>query len=324
MESILREHFLRTSAYTNAGLYRDYFQSLPDEPKELGELISHQIVHRVTLREGNTNANADLRYGDMNRFPWHRHRCDDDIFLTAPAIAAELFRLDGRGFVPDRAVENKLILTCRYVSVLVCAIYKAKGIPCRSRAGFAPYFWPGVSADHWINQVWSEADGRWITFDADGLYDGLSLPVHQYDMQDNEFDWAAKTWLAIRRGTESGTRFVYADGKGTCSLKAAIRCLFYDFHALMNNEISYAFQPCYTDGKFERLTEAQLSELDSLAQLMLSPDKNFHALHRLWETERKFRILNSPLVGDFDNAAHEQHSSNLGKPEGIKPVQIHK
>ena len=168
MEPILREHFLRTSAYTNAGLYRDYFQSLPDEPKELGELISHQIVHRVTLREGNTNANADLRYGDMNRFPWHRHRCDDDIFLTAPAIAAELFRLDGRGFVPDRAVENKLILTCRYVSVLVCAIYKAKGIPCRSRAGFAPYFWPGVSADHWINQVWSEADGRWITFDADG------------------------------------------------------------------------------------------------------------------------------------------------------------
>ena len=102
--------------------------------------MSHQIVHRVTLREGNTNANADLRYGDMTEYPWHRHRCEDDLFLTAPAMAAELFRLDQRGFVPDRAVEHKLILTCRYVSVLVSAIYKAKGIPLPQPGRLCPLF----------------------------------------------------------------------------------------------------------------------------------------------------------------------------------------
>ena len=68
--------------YTYAGLYETYFCSLPDEPEELGNLISHQIVHRVTLREGNTNANADLRYGDMTRYPWYRARCEDDIFCA--------------------------------------------------------------------------------------------------------------------------------------------------------------------------------------------------------------------------------------------------
>ncbi len=297
----LRKHFLQTGPYTYAGPYQEYFQSLPEDPRELGDLISHQIIHRVTLREGNQNANADLRYGNMEDYPWHRSRCEDDLFLTAPAMTAELFRLDERGFVPDRAVKNKLILTCRYVSVLVSAIYKAKGIPCRSRAGFAPYFRPGVSMDHWINQVWSDEENRWITFDADGFYDGLSLPVTQYDMKEGEFDWAAKVWLDIRSGKEDGTRFLYADGLGTCSLKAVIRYLFYDFHALMNHEISYLFQPCYIDGKFESLTKQELSELDELAELLLSPDENFPALQKLWEENKKFRILNSPLVGDWDN-----------------------
>lgn len=301
LEASLREHFLATGPYTYAGPYKSYFQSLPDDPRALGELISHQIVHRITLREGNANANADLRYGDMNEFPWHRPRCEDDIFFTAPAMAAELFRLDERGFVPDRAVPHKLILTCRYVSVLVTSIYKAKGVPCRSRAGFAPYFKPGTSMDHWINQMWSGRENRWITFDADGFYDEQAMGICQYDMAEESFDWAARAWLDIREGKTDGKEFLYADGLGTCSLKAVIRYLFYDFHALMNNEISYLFQPCYIDEKFDSLTEADLRELDGLARLLLSPDENFAALRELWETNRRFRVLNSPLVGDWNN-----------------------
>ncbi len=301
MTNQIKSHYLETGPYTYAGPYKEYFQSLPDDPRELGDLISHQIVHRVTLREGNGGANADLRYGDMNEYPWYRMRCEDDVFLTAPAITAELFRLDGRGFVPDRAVKDKLVLTCRYVSTLISAIYKAKGVPCRSRAGFAPYFKPGVSMDHWINQVWSEGENRWITFDADGFYDEKAMGIDQYDLKEESFDWAANTWLSIRRGETDGSEFLYADGLGTCGLKAAIRYLFYDFHALMNHEISYLFQPCYADEKFHSLTEQDFQELDALAQLMLSPDEHFSALREIWNTNRKFRVLNSPLAGDWDN-----------------------
>ncbi len=301
MKPAVKNHYLQTGPYTWAGPYKESFQSLPDDPRKLGDLISHQIVHRVTLREGNANANADLRYGDMTRYPWHRMRCEDDMFLTAAAITAELFRLDGRGFVPDRAVEHKLILTCRYVSVLVSAVYKAKGIPCRSRAGFAPYFQPGKSMDHWINQVWNEKEDRWQTIDADGFYDETAMGLNQYDIKEDQFDWAAQAWLDIRSGKTDGKEFLYADGLGTCSLKAVIRYLFYDFHALMNHEISYLFQPCYIDGKFDSLTEGDFKELDELAKLLLSPDENFAALTELWETNRKFRVLNSPLVGDWDN-----------------------
>ena len=47
-------------------------------------------------------------------------------------------------------MEEKIVVTCRYVSVLMSAILKAKGIPARCRAGFAPYFQEGVSMDRWV------------------------------------------------------------------------------------------------------------------------------------------------------------------------------
>ncbi len=300
MTEAMHKHYLEYGPFTYPGLYADYFRSLPEDPSELGHLISHQIIHRVTLREGNKNANFDLRYGDMTRWPWYRSQCQDDIYLTAPAIAAGLFRLDERGFVPDRAVEHKLVLTCRFVSVLVSSIYKSKGIPCRSRAGFAPYLNPDASMDHWINEIWLDREGRWLTFDADGFYEGLPVPVAQYDIKPGEFDWPADAWLSIRRGETDGSRFLYADGLGTNGLRSVGRYLVYDFHALMNHEISYVFQPRFMEPllfRGEALSQEDMALLDRLAELLLEPDLNFSKLLDIWNSERKLRDLSSPLVG---------------------------
>lgn len=239
MEENILEHYRKTSTYTYAGAYGEYFRSLPDDIPMLGRLVCGQVIHRVTLKEGNTNANATLLYGDMDRYPWYRMRCEDDVLLTAPAMTAELFRMDGRGFVRDRKTEDKIVVTCRYVSVLMSAILKAKGIPARCRAGFAPYFREGVSMDHWINQYYSREEGRWITFDADGFYEESGMPLTQYDIPQENFDWAAQAYLAVRRGETDGKQFLYADCLGTCSLPALIRYLIYDFHALMNQELTY-------------------------------------------------------------------------------------
>lgn len=306
MENDVLEHYKKTGTCTYAGPYGDYFRSLPDEIPVLGRLICSQVIHRVTLKEGNTNANGTLLYGDMNCYPWYRMRCEDDIFLTAPALTAELFRMDMRGFVKDRRVEDKLVVTCRYVSVLMSAILKAKGIPARCRAGFAPYFKEGVSMDHWINQYYNKEEDRWITFDADGFYEEGGMPLAQYDIPYDSFDWAAEAYLAVRRGKTDGKQYLYADGLGTCGLLALVRYLIYDFHALMNNELTYSFLPSYLDGRLDELTEEELQELDRLAEYLLEPDQSFEALCTLWQQERKFRILNSPLVGAYDHGAEYQ------------------
>lgn len=308
MRDEIRQHYLGTSTYTYAGPYLEYFKSLPDDISELGNLICSQVIHRVTLAEGNTNANETLRYGDMNMFPWYRMRCEDDIFLTAIAMTAELFRMDRRGFILDRKVEDKIVVTCRYVSVLMTAILKAKGVPARSRSGFATYFDDSFSYDHWINQYWDEDLECWVNIDADGFFDRKVLGFDQYNIPFFKFDWAASTWLGIRDGSLDRNQFLYASG--STGLKAVIRAIFYDFHCLMNNEISYNFQPAYIDGKFEQLSETELKEIDKLARLILNPDENYKALKEEWETNRKFRILNSPLVGDSDTIPRNSNSPN--------------
>ena len=234
----------------------------------------------------------------MNHFPWHRMRCEDDIFLTATAMTAELFRLDERGFIMNRAVEHKIVVCCRYVSVLMAAILKAKGIPCRSRAGFAPYLKIGESWDHWINQYWDRSQNRWIAFDADAFFDEEVIGFNQYNIPEDRFHWAAETWLNIRNNQLDGSKFIYADADRTNSLQAVIRYLFYDFHAIMNNELTFSFQPSFIDHKFEQLTEDDFIEIDDLAKLMLEPDKNYKELLWIWNTIKKYRTINSPFVGD--------------------------
>lgn len=79
--------------------------------------------------------------------------------------------------------------------------------------------------------------------------------------------------------------------------------LFFDFHALMGDEISYLFKPSYIDNnnKFFNLTEEELKELDDLATLMLDPNKNFDELRNLFNNNKKLRIVNTPLISDKEH-----------------------
>lgn len=59
--------------------------------------------------------------------------------------------------------------------------------------------------------------------------------------------------------------------------------------------------PSYIYYKFDKLTEKDFKEIDKLAKLMSEPDKNFYELLKIWNTKKKFRILNGPLISDNDH-----------------------
>src|SRR6516225_9889193 len=150
------DHYRKFSAFTYPGSYQSFIKDeLPDDVREVGRLLRAQIVHRVTLARGNSGSNSDLRYGDMRQIPWWRQP-EDDNFPTAAALLAELFRRDKQGFNPERKVENKLIVTCRFVAILMAAILKSKGIRAKGLSGYDSYASPkrGKSCDHWITQYW--------------------------------------------------------------------------------------------------------------------------------------------------------------------------
>ncbi len=291
--------YLQFSAYTDPGLYKDYLiKGLPNNVKDIGLLVRKQLLHRMILKNGNSGSNSDLRYGDTTKVPWFRQP-EDDVLVTAAAMLAELIRKDPRGFVSDRAMENKPILTCRATAVLMASILKTKGIPTRVRSGFAPYFVvaglpQGKSDDHWINQYWNDKERRWTTIDVDGCledYTGLNY----FDLPDGTFDFSADAWLAVRSGKIEPQHFWNAGGTG--GLIAISWELFYDFHCLMNDEVIYVHTPEITHfANFDKLSEKQLEEIDNLARLMQQPDKNFDQLRNIWDNKREYRLVKGGVI----------------------------
>lgn len=58
--------------------------------------------------------------------------------------------------------------------------------------------------------------------------------------------------------------------------------LFMDFHALMNNEIFYSYQPAYLRNCSGMLDETELREIDELAGLLQNPDENMEEIEKIW------------------------------------------
>lgn len=284
MNREILDFYKKISMYTNYQPYEKYFKELPDDLDKLMNLIRSNIIHRVELMKDNEKG-EQLRMA----FPWYRYRCEDDVLLTAPAMMAELFRQDERGLVLDREVADKIVVTCRYMSVLAASILKAKGYSCRLRSGFAPYFYDDIACDHWICQYYDEKTERWIDYDVDALL---------RDDKKKKMIFASLAWLDVRSGKRDISYFVH--GSGIRGLAMLARAVFFDFHSLMNDEISYLFMPTYIDEEeeFFSLTTDDLKEIDDLAQLLLEPDKNFDEIRYLFRSDPKLRVINTPLVGD--------------------------
>ncbi len=295
----LKEHYLSFGTFTYPGLYeRKLIDELPDDIRKIGLLIRRNIVHRTTLAAGNTGSNADLRFGDMTKVPWWRQP-EDDILPTAAAMLAELYRRDGRGFVLDRHEQNKLVLTCRFVSILMASVLKSKGIPARVRAGYGSYFeehskYGKVSWDHWITQYWNEETSRWMTIDVDASL-SLTGDFDPYDIPDGEFDFPGKSWLDVRSGKIDSDYFFNTGGERGAVVVAW--SLFYDFHSLMHQEDIFTHIPKLVRfHEFPKLREEQLKEIDELAELMLDPDSNFDRLKSIYDTKRELRLVSGGLL----------------------------
>ena len=300
MDKKTLDFYREFSIYTNPGLYEDFLRKhLPNDIKEIGNLVRKNIIHRTTLAAGNEGMNADKKFGDMTKVPWHRQP-EDDILVTTSAMLAELYRRDKRGFVKDRKEKDKLVVTCRFVAILVASILKSKGIPCRVRSGNAPYFDMGklgkVSCDHWINQYWNSHQKKWITIDVDGSW-SLHENFDPYGLPKGKFDFPADAWMKIREGKDDPNRFWNA--KPEKGMIVVLWSLFYDFHCLMNSEIIYIYGPSNNFGdpeKFAKLSEKELKSIDELARLMQNPDTNFSKLQKIWNTNKEFRLLSGGLL----------------------------
>lgn len=204
-------------------------------------------------------------------------------------MIAGILRLDSAEFTKNRDVTKRITVSCRQASVLFSAILKAKGIPCRSRAGFMDFGDAGDSyLEHWVNEYWDFEENRWILADVDGYYEyEQRFGYSQFDLPRRKFVAASEAWLGMRKNALDRKIDVFLPDP----LQGVCEYLFMDFHALMNNEIFYSYQPLYLRGGVHTLSESELCELDDLAELLTDPDKNMEQLEHLYETNEKLSVL---------------------------------
>ncbi len=289
MNENLYQRYLETSVYTYVGKYKDFILSLPDDIPSIGMLVCDQITHPSMYFTEPSSYLEDTYYGKFASYPKHRFRNEDELYITAVSMIAGILRLDETGFTKNRDVTKRITVSCRQASVLFSAILKAKGIPCRSRAGFMDFGNTGDSyMEHWVNEYWDFADNRWVLADIDGYYEyETRFGYSQFDLPRRKFITASEAWLDLRANKSDKKLDVFSPNP----LEGVCEYLFMDFHALMNNEIFYSYQPLYLRGGIQTLDESQLQELDYLAKLLADPDENMKQLDHLRANNDRLTVL---------------------------------
>ncbi|MDE7297920.1 MAG: transglutaminase-like domain-containing protein, partial [Lachnospiraceae bacterium] len=289
MNENVYQRYLETSVYTYIGMYKEFVLSLPDDIPSIGMLICDQITHPSMYFTEPSSYLEDTYFGKFASYPKHRFKNEDELYITAVSMIAGILRLDETGFTKKRDVTKRITVSCRQASVLFSAILKAKGIPCRSRAGFMDFGDLGESyMEHWVNEYWDFNENRWVLADVDGYYEyEQRFGYSQFDLPRRKFVTASEAWLGLRNNTLNKKLDVFSPNP----LEGVCEYLFMDFHALMNNEIFYSYQPLYLRGGIQALDENQLCELDYLAELLAEPDKNMEQIEHLWHTNEEFTVL---------------------------------
>lgn len=151
--------------------------------------------------------------------------------------------------------------TCRAFSLACVAIMRAKGIPARSRCGFATYFKPGLYEDHWVLEYWE--NGKWKIADAQKM---------RLDLKAGQFINGAAAWKLVRNLGFDANLFGFS---GQCyqeyGLAYVIKNMIRDASGLLKSELNYRAYNSI-DRKISRLTASDYTQLDKISDMILSED----------------------------------------------------
>jgi hypothetical protein len=126
---------------TRLGKHAEFVDWLTDDVRAICQVVQGILVHDNWLERYGIGLDPEQVYDS------------DSIYMEA--LLDRAVALDSRSLAIARSPERRVIGCCREFATLFCAILRHKGIPARSRCGFATYFAdPGTYEDHWICEYW--------------------------------------------------------------------------------------------------------------------------------------------------------------------------
>jgi hypothetical protein len=144
------DSYARHTPVTRPGPHADLLRALPADPAALVPLLQNVLVHHSRV-EG---------------FAAGTGRPDDGTEVRpVRALLDRIATLDDRPWSAPRGPGQRLVVDCRSLAVVMCAVLREHGVPARARYGFAGYLAP----EHWQSHVVCEHAGPdgWTRTDPD-------------------------------------------------------------------------------------------------------------------------------------------------------------
>ena len=166
---------------------------LPADPVALCAAVDGLVVHT-----------ADPRAAGL---PEERHAAKQ--LRPTAAILDALVAIDPAPLHVPRPPAGRVVGTCRDFVVVAVALLRLRGVPARARAGFATYFQPDRSVDHWVVEY--RRGGRWTRVDVELLDpehpSGACVPVTPEHLAPGRFLTGGEAWARYRAGQADGDTF---------------------------------------------------------------------------------------------------------------------
>lgn len=284
------QYYALPGPVTDLVTHRAFVDWLTDDPRAMVAVVQGLLVHDGWL------SSYGIEFKDSQRYDFH------DIDMAA--VLDKAVALDERSLAIPRAPEKRVIGCCREFATLLTAFLRGKGIPARSRCGFAAYFDRSSKwEDHWVCEYWERGQKRWILVDPqmDPFQEStLALAFSPLDIPRAQFLSGGEAWRLCRQGELRSEDFGIGGDPARYGLRS-LRGLWFvrgnllrDFASLNKVETvplllrlsrGLSWEPWRLVGAADNeLTDEDLGLLDQLAEHAAAPDVYFAAVRALYET----------------------------------------
>ncbi len=166
--------------FSDPGVHAGLFDALPDDVPGIAAVVRNLLIH---YRGGGIEFTGD-RLAEID------HRWVSAMLTTDQ-------KRNGTALAVPREPVDRLVGCCRDYTLMFVSALRHKGIPSRSRIGFAVYFATGFNHDHVVAEYWN--GDRWVMIDPE-LDPAGDHPFNTLDMPAGPFLSAAEVWLGVRAG----------------------------------------------------------------------------------------------------------------------------
>ena len=288
------------SPMTDPGEASALIEPLPNDAAALTHVIPGLGIYDVVAR-------------DFYGFEPPENRLSEIHLRPIADRLARIMELDDQPLLIARKPERRALQRCNAFALMLVTMLRAKGVPARSRCGFAAYFNPPNFEDHWVCEYWDAQERRWRVADPqidDVWRRRLDIRFDTLDLPRAQFLTASDAWRRCRSGEADEQQFGISFA-GLRGLWFVAGSLVRDMAALNKMEMApwdvWGAQP-KPEGEFD------LSFFDELAALTRDPDHTFVELRRRYDEDKGLCV--PPTVFNALNGRREA----INRPTHFRPT----